>query len=86
MELWKNIFFVLGVDVIISLISFCIFPHDGFRAIMFMFVAFWGVCATCVLGSIFLAFDVLKRIGKVLLANIIMFPVVIIGLLMLFWG
>ena len=86
----KIFLYVLGVDVIISLISFCIFPHDGFRAIMFMFVAFWGAFITCVFGFYFL-FSInssprLRRVGKAMLINVIMFPVVLIGLLNAFWG
>lgn len=80
----KMFLYVLGVDVIISLISFCIFPHDGFRAVVFMIVAFWGACVTGGLGLLFLFSDELRRIGKVLLANIIVFPVVMIGFVMFF--
>ena len=78
----KIFLYVLGVDVLITLISFILFPHDGFRVIMFFYFAFWGACATGALGLLFLAFDELRRIGKVLLANILMFPVVMIGLVM----
>lgn len=84
----KQIFlYVLGVDVIITLILYVLFPHDGFRAIVFWFLAFMGTCATGVLGFAFL-FNVdssqrLKRIGKVLIANVIMFPVIMMGLIIM---
>lgn len=82
----KIFLYVLGVDVIISLISFILFPHGGFRDIMFLFGALVGACATGVLGLLFLLFGEMRQIGKVLIANVIMFPVVMIGLLMLLLG
>ena len=75
---YKKIFlWVFALDVIIGLVTLFALGLDNSGAIAVLFLAFWGACATGVLALPFLVFKKVRRIGFTLLANVIMFPILI---------
>lgn len=77
---YKKIFlWVFALDVIIALVTLFALGLDNSVAIAVLFLAFWGACATGVLALPFLVFKKVRRIGFTLLANVIMFPILMIG-------
>lgn len=77
---YKKIFlWVFALDVIIGLVTLFALGLDNSVAIAVLFLAFWGACATGILALPFLVFKKVRRIGFTLLANVIMFPILMIG-------
>ena len=79
--MWRNKWiYIIGIDIILGIV---LFSAGYFQELAFLFFTFYAMCASGILGILFLFFKRIRNIGCALLINLLILPFLFMAILVL---
>lgn len=77
--MWRNKWiYIIGIDIILGIV---LFSAGYFQELAFLFFTFYAMCASGILGILFLFFKRIRNIGYALLINLLILPFLFMAIL-----